>query len=144
MITRHLAFVGALLLPITVSAQAVPNPPDPIVNLLAPLTDQTGKPIVDPDAKPEKDDPECAKCAKLTLGKAIEIAVGSLYPDEAGRLTLDQQLKRGQLALAVGKETEAHFSADEVTMIEQCIAKRYAPILVARIVMAIDPNRKAN
>lgn len=100
------------------------------IDMTCAILDERGNPIDNGDK------------TNMTLGQAIGRAVGTIFPDEAGKLSLDQQLKRGRLALRCLEEPSASLDAGEIALIEECVAKLYGPILVVRIVDMIDPNHR--
>lgn len=130
---KRLTLIFALLVPI-LSHAADANK----IDMTTVLKLDDGQPIKDPSRRTE-DDKECAKCADLTIGHAIAIALNKPEPN----LTVDQLYTRGALINRIRNNPDATISAEDATLIEHCLATvGFFPAVVVQIVSVIDPNFK--
>ena len=129
--------IALSLIPALAFAQTIPTKPDPGINMLAPVLDETGKPYKD-ISQATKDDPNCEKCGPISLGTVIARSLGSRQQGDE-RLSFDEIVKRGMLAIDVQGNMSMHLNRDQINMIEKAVVASFGSIVVARVAQTIDP-----
>lgn len=133
---KRIAFITAALLA-SAPVVAFADPPKPrTIDMSTVITDLHGKPVPD-TSQATKEDPNCAKCAPLTLGELC--ATGLLTPSDSNKnLSAIEKAKRGALALKLANAHQVALTAAEVTEIMDAI-KYMPPMLMVRAVPLLDP-----
>ena len=127
-----------LLAMLIVAAPAMAQTKSQPIDMTVVLHDDNGRALKDPmDATP--DDPKCAHCRDLTLGRAAAHALFGSYPDERS-LSGDDKWARGLLAGRIRDAKKAELSAEEVTLLKKLIAEMYGPVVIVQAFPALDPN----
>ena len=127
--------LAALLCFLPMIALADPRP----IDMTTPLVDEVGKPMKDP-FEASKDDPDCTKCAVLTLGHAVAHAL--FFPEKGETLSGDQKWARGVLAQRVRDAKDAELTSEEITVIKAALAKVFGGIVLVQAYPLLDPNAK--
>jgi hypothetical protein len=133
----RLILAASLLLPIAAHAQAVPPQPPHTTDMTVVLLDLHGKPFPDPQFA-TKEDPQCEKCAHLTLGSAVATALCTDRRDEPA-LGAVEKAKRCALGLRLMTETKAALTAKEVADIEH-VMSLWGGAVDAYALPLLDPN----
>ena len=109
------------------------------IDMTTVLADENGHPAKDV-LDQAKDDPDCAHCAVLTLGRACAHALFASFPDE--QITPDQKWARAVLAQRIRADKSAHLDADETAVIKQALGRAYGGIVLLQAYPLLDPNAK--
>ena len=152
---RHIALAAALLAPLAAQAQAVPPAPPKVFDMTLSLTGLDGKTIIPDMAGATRDDPNCSKCAPLTLGSVVERALLSPLPGDApapaaGVSAQPQPLSSAQttqgfariaLALRLHDSNQAKLSEKELALVVKRIEAGFPNSLIAfRAVQILAPD----
>lgn len=108
------------------------------IDMTTVLTDQKGKPIADATLV-TPDDPNCSKCAPLTLGAAVATALLSERRDEPVLTPSIEKAKRAALAMRLLDNPAALLTAKETADIIR-LMNIWGPIVVLRALSILDPN----
>lgn len=87
---------------------------------------------------PSGDDPN----KKLTLGEVCTNALAVPMPND---IDTNKKMRRGALSVRLGDHmrngagTPFHLTAEDITMIKECIGATFAPVVVFRTIMLLDP-----
>jgi hypothetical protein len=139
MLTRILS---TATLAVLVAATAVPEvaaEEGRAVDMTAALHDEFGRDAKDM-LEQAKDDPDCARCPPLTLGRACAHALFASFADE--QAAPDQKWARAVLAMRIRDDKAAHLDADEIAVIKRLVGKAYGGIVLMQIYPMLDPNAK--
>lgn len=98
-----------------------------------PLLDADGKNICIAQVDPCPDD----KIA--TLGKIVRAALYASFPDEQN-LSLDEKLRRGDLAQQITGVSEIKIKAEDIALMKKVVGKAYGPLVVWSAVRELDPH----
>jgi hypothetical protein len=104
------------------------------------------KPLIDADGKPmcivqTKEDEDCPAGQAATLGRVVRAALYAQFPDEQN-LSLDEKLKRGDLAQAITGAGEIKLKAEDIALMKKAVGKAYGPLVVWAAVRELDPPPK--
>lgn len=102
------------------------------INFDAVILDQRGKPML---ASSEGEE-------TVKLGAIAEQALLAAYADENG-LPAGEKVRRYKLFNKVSVGGEIDITAEEVTLLKQCIGKGYPPLIVGRAYDLIEPGAEA-
>lgn len=113
------------------------------LNLSQQMKDADGQVIrrrtpLDPEGKSFKDEGD------MLLSHVLFASVNSTFKGEE-QLAPEELYKRGKLARKVKDSGEKNFSAEEITMLLNCVAKRYVidPLFVLSVSEILDPDKFA-
>ena len=108
------------------------------IDMTVVLKDAAGKPIADmTQSTPE--DPQCAKCCHLTLGRAAATALLVERQKEEPNLAAVDKAKRGALALYITDNPAAKLTAAQIAEIVR-LMNIWPPLIVVRSIPLLDPN----
>lgn len=130
---RLAAALGLILLPLAAAAGG-----ERTIDMTVALHDEFGRPAKDTLAA-AKDDPDCARCPPLTLGRACAHALFAAYPDER-ELPADQKWARAVLAQRIENDKAARLDAEEIAAIKRLLGKAYGGVVLLQAYPLLDPN----
>jgi hypothetical protein len=139
MLTRMLSVAAVTALALTAALSAGAAEEGRAVDMTAPLHDEFGRDARD-TLEQGKEDPDCARCPPLTLGRACAHALFASFPDE--QVAPDQKWARAVLATRIRDDNAAHLDADEIAVIKRLVGKVYGGIVLMQIYPMLDPNAK--
>lgn len=119
-------------------ADTVKKPP---VDLSKIVLDFTGKPVPDTTFVTPAD-PQCEKCAPLTLaGVLVRALISPLEEDKSGDPL--QGLTRYMLAQRINATPSAvELTTEEVVVLKRRIGRAWGPLVSGQTILAIDPGAK--
>lgn len=133
------SFTLALMLLLAPIAAIAADPVTPrSIDMTVIINDETGKPLKDA-SQLTKDDPDCSKCAALTLGHAAAHALFAIFPDEQN-LDGMQRWGRGVLAEKIKDNPAAELTTEDVTVIKRLIGRFYNGVVLLQAYPVLDPN----
>lgn len=103
------------------------------------------KPLMDADGKPicvvqVAEGATCPDGSAATLGRVVRAALYAQFPDEQN-LSLDDKLKRGDLAQAITGAGDIKLKAEDIALIKKVVGKAYGPLIVWAAVRELDPPK---
>lgn len=112
------------------------------VDMTQVLLDDIGRPAADVSAREgkEEDDPRCAKCPRLTLGRAVAQALFAAFPED--RDQAEQKWARAALAQRIKADPKATLTAEEVAVIKRQLGRAFGGVLLMQAYPLLDPNAK--
>lgn len=103
-----------------------------ILDANALVLDLEGKPLTPPRAPGATTDP-----APMTFGQAIIAALLHVYPDEPQ--ALDAKVVRFKVASRLARGGDVAMTAEEIAAVKIVIGKYWSPLVVGRVLEALDP-----
>lgn len=101
------------------------------------------KPLIDADGKiicAVVAEGTCPEGQTFTLGRAVRAALYASFPDEQN-LSLDDKLKRGDLAQAITGGGDIKLKAEDIALMKKVVGKAYGPLIVWAVVRELDPPK---
>lgn len=103
------------------------------------------KQLMDADNKPicigvPQESQECPDAQRATLGRVVRAALYAGFPDEQN-LSLDEKLKRGDLAMTITGATDINLKAEDIALMKKVVGKAYGPLIVWAVVRELDPAK---
>lgn len=131
--------VGVLAVWGCAAAWAGEAKPRHTVDMTQVLLDDSGRPAPDLSVR-EEDDPRCAKCPRLTLGRAVAQALFAAFPEDKD--SAEQKWARAALADRIKADKAAALTVEEVAVIKRQLGKAFGGVLLMQAYPALDPNAK--